>query len=387
MKSVRFIHTSDIHLDTGFSGTGFPSRLGNRKREAIRETFRRILEDARAERVDFVLVAGDLFELGRVTPDTVEFLKQQFASISPARVFVTPGNHDPFIKGSPYREESWPANVHVFSRAEFQSVELPEIGVRVTGFSFTQPFFSDHFFQKLPVLQNDFYNIVIAHASNIMSVPEGKAAHGPFKLGEIADRNIGYCALGHYHRQQRLQDPRTPLGDTEVWYAGIPEGRGWDEEGPRGYLFCEVDDSGVRVQSRNCSRFDLYTITIDCDGFSTREQILDAVLRHKDAEVKPDNIIRIRLEGTPDPRLDTSFAELEERLAGACLFIQWEDHLLPALDFAAVAGEKTLRGEFVHVLGERITALDPATDDEREALERARRYGVEALSGREVRLR
>ena len=387
MKPVRFIHTSDIHLDTGFSGAGFPSRLGNRKREAIRETFRRILEDARVENVDFVLVAGDLFELGRVTPDTVEFLKQQFVSISPARVFVTPGNHDPFIKGSPYREESWPANVHVFGKAEFQSVELPEIGVRVTGFGFTQPFFSERFLRKLPVLPDDLRNIVIAHASNTGHIPEGKAAHGPFELGELADRNIDYCALGHYHRQQRLQDPKIPMGNIEVWYAGIPEGRGWDEEGARGYLFCEMDDRGVHVQNRNCSRFDLYTITIDCDGFSTREQILDAILRHKDAEVKPDSILRVRLEGTPDPRLDLSLAELEERLAGACLFIQWEDRLLPALDFAAISGEKTLRGEFAHVLGKRIAALGATTDGELETLERARRYGVEALSGREVRLR
>jgi len=57
MKPVRFIHTSDIHLDTSFSGSGFSSRLGDRKREAIRATFRRIVEDARSHEVDFLLVA------------------------------------------------------------------------------------------------------------------------------------------------------------------------------------------------------------------------------------------------------------------------------------------------------------------------------------------
>ena len=49
MEPIRFIHTSDIHLDTSFTGAGFPSRLGARKREAIRGTFRRILEDARRQ--------------------------------------------------------------------------------------------------------------------------------------------------------------------------------------------------------------------------------------------------------------------------------------------------------------------------------------------------
>jgi len=56
--------------------------LGDRKREAIRGTFRRIIEDARLRDVDFVLIAGDLFEMDRITPDTGEFLKQQFESLA-----------------------------------------------------------------------------------------------------------------------------------------------------------------------------------------------------------------------------------------------------------------------------------------------------------------
>ncbi len=104
MRPVRFIHTSDIHLDTSFSGAALPSRLGDRKREAVRGTFRRILEEAARLPADFVLVAGDLFEHDRVTADTVEFLKQQFAALGEIRVFIAPGNHDPYLRGSPVPE-------------------------------------------------------------------------------------------------------------------------------------------------------------------------------------------------------------------------------------------------------------------------------------------
>jgi len=116
MRPVRFIHTADIHLDTSFSGSGFPSRIGVRKREAIRGTFRRILEEARALPVDFVLIAGDLFESERVTPDTFEFVRRQLEGLGAIRVFISPGNHDPCSRGSLYREESWPSNVHIFAR-------------------------------------------------------------------------------------------------------------------------------------------------------------------------------------------------------------------------------------------------------------------------------
>jgi DNA repair protein SbcD/Mre11 len=381
MKMIRFIHTSDIHLDTSFSGSGFPSWLGDRKREAIRGTFRRIMEDARLHEVDFVLIAGDLFELERITPDTFEFIKQQLKNLNSVRVFISPGNHDPFVKGSPYREEVWPSNVHIFSAEEFQSVEIPDLGVRVTGFGFTGAHLEDHHFQQLPVLSRDLFNVVISHGSDISSVPMGKTKHGPFAVEEIAGKNIQYCALGHYHQQHRLSNS---IDDTQIWYSGIPEGRGWDEEGACGYLLGEISNGNLNIESRMCNQYPLNTLTIDCESFSTREQILDAILQQKGVGFDPKTILRVRLEGALDPRLDLSLSELEERLAGETLYIQWDDRTSTALDFGAIAQEKTLRGRFVRILNERIAA---APEEERATLERARLYGVQALNGREVRLR
>jgi DNA repair exonuclease SbcCD nuclease subunit len=381
MKPVRFIHTSDIHLDTGFSGSGFSSRLGDRKREAIRGTFRRMMEDARIHNADFVLIAGDLYESERVTPDTIEFLKRQFEGLKDIPIFIAPGNHDPCVKGSPYREEVWPLNVHIFNAEEFQSVELPDPEVRITGFGFNRAILEERFFQRLPVLSKDRINVVLAHASDMSRVPVGKSKHGPFALEEIAGKNIQYCALGHYHQQHLVANP---LDDSQIWYSGIPEGRGWDEEGDCGYLLCSIDESGIRVESRICSQFNFNSLSVDCETFSTREQILDAVLQYKDKKYDSQTLLRIRLTGALDPRLDLSLSELEERLSGECLFIQWDDQTYPALDFEALAQEKTLRGRFVRILSERIAA---ASENDRIILERARLYGVQALNGREVRLR
>ncbi len=381
MKPVRFIHTSDIHLDASFAGSGFPSHLGDRKREAIRGTFRRILEDARAGAVDFVLIAGDLFEADRTTPDTMAFLKRQFEAVAPIPVFISPGNHDPFEKGSPYREESWPGNVRIFDREEFQSVEMPELGVRVAGFGFAHAQLQDRPFRKLGALSGDFRNIAMAHGSDLSCVPFGKAKHGPFEIDEIAGKNILYCALGHYHQQHAVPNA---LDSAQVWYSGIPEGRGWDEEGPCGYIYGEISDEGLKLESRICNQFPLRSLTIDCDAFSTREQIVDAILQGRGQAFDSKTILRIRLAGAVDPRLDLSIPELEQRLTGEALHIQWIDQTYSALDFAAIAQEKTLRGRFVRILNERMAA---AAGQERETLERARLYGVQALSGRELRLR
>ncbi len=381
MNRIRFIHTSDIHLDTSFAGSGFPSRLGDRKREAIRATFRSIIEDALRNKVDFVLIAGDLYESDRITPDTVEFIKQQFERLGAINVFISPGNHDPYVKGSPYREESWPSNVHIFDREEFQSIDLANLGVRVTGFGFVHTLLQEHPFQRLPVLPKESFNIVLSHGSDLSRVPAGKSRHGPFTIAEIAGKNVQYCALGHYHQQHRLENL---IDETEVWYAGIPEGRGWDEEGACGYLFGEFSENGLNVESRICNQYGLSTVIVDCEAFSTREQILDSVLDQRDVLFDPDTILRIRLVGSLDPKLDLSFSELEERLAGEALHIHWDDQTHPALDFAFLAAEQTLRGRFVRALNQRIAE---AAEEDRSVLERARIYGVQALSGREVRLR
>src|SRR5206468_4023212 len=148
------------------------------------------IEDAKRETVDFVLIAGDLFEHDRITPDTVQFLKQQFESLGGIRVFISPGNHDPYLRGSPYHDEAWPANVHIFRSEEFRSVELPDLGARVVGFGFNRTQLEEHHFARLDRLADDAVNIVVSHGSDLGRVPEGKAKHGPLSIEEVAGNNI-----------------------------------------------------------------------------------------------------------------------------------------------------------------------------------------------------
>jgi len=382
MTPIRFIHTSDIHLDTSFSAAGFPSRIGHRKREAIRGTFRRILEDALREKVDLVLIAGDLYEHDHVTSDTIEFLKQQFENLASIPVLISPGNHDPALLTSPYLQEAWPANVRIFQTEAFQSVELAEAQVRVTGCAYCRPHMEEPLFEKLPVLPPFGWNLVLAHGSDLGGVPPGKAAHGPFTVGQLARKNVHYCALGHYHQQHALPNP---YGGAQIWYCGIPEGRAWDEEGMCGYLLGEIGDQGeLTITPRPSCQYPLVTITIDCDGFASREQIIDGILQRRGTVFDNRTILRVRLEGSPDPSLTLSTAEMEERLAGEALHIAWEDHTSPAIDFEAVARERTLCGYFARSMNQQISLASAA---DRPALERARLYGVLALLGREVRIR
>jgi hypothetical protein len=111
---------------------------------------------------------------------------------------------------------------------------------------------------------------------------------------------------------------------------------------------------------------------------------VDAILNQRGSAFDSRTILRIRLQGSLDPRLELSTEQIGERIADAVLYVQWDDQTQPALDYEALSRENTLPGRFARSLSQRISA---AETDERGLLERARLYGLQALLGREVRLK
>ena len=61
-----------------------------------------------------------------MTLDTGNFLVEQFRRF-PGRVFIAPGNHDPYKPDALYRHIDWPTNVHIFQSMAWQAVEFEGI--------------------------------------------------------------------------------------------------------------------------------------------------------------------------------------------------------------------------------------------------------------------
>ncbi|GAB1487092.1 hypothetical protein MASR2M79_21450 [Aminivibrio sp.] len=102
---VRFLHTADWQM--GMKAARF-GEVGKRVREERLAAGRRVIEAARQREVDFILVAGDLFEDNAVDRTLV----QQGADIPASAsciVFVLPGNHDPLVPGSVWEHRCWKA--------------------------------------------------------------------------------------------------------------------------------------------------------------------------------------------------------------------------------------------------------------------------------------
>ena len=126
---VKLLHAADLHLDSAFSALP-PEKAAQRRAEQ-----RLVLErlTALSEGCAAVLLAGDLFDSARVYRDTLEALRAALAACR-CPVFIAPGNHDALLPGSPYLENGWPENVHIFRTAEPERISLPELDIYGAGF-------------------------------------------------------------------------------------------------------------------------------------------------------------------------------------------------------------------------------------------------------------
>ena len=59
-KLIRFLHCSDIHLDTPY--VSLSSEKSEECRRELRSTFMRMMDHIKERSIDYVLISGDLFD-------------------------------------------------------------------------------------------------------------------------------------------------------------------------------------------------------------------------------------------------------------------------------------------------------------------------------------
>ncbi len=103
---VRFLHAADLHL--GLRITRFEDSACNRIGEARFEAIEQLRVKAVEHAVDFVLIAGDLFDDHTVSKSVAERTFTLFeGKAMPCPVFIIPGNHDPLTPGGVWDREPW----------------------------------------------------------------------------------------------------------------------------------------------------------------------------------------------------------------------------------------------------------------------------------------
>lgn len=345
----KLLHTADIHLDSPLQA-GLPESVAATVREGLFETLARLVETANDERVDAMLIAGDLFDSPTPSRSVAERAFELLGR-SNAPVFISPGNHDYLLPRSPYLMLPLPENVHVFRSEQIEAVDLGDFVVYGAGFRNSTV--------SCPMLDGfhadtDKPSVMVIHGETAIA----SAQYHPISTESIAASGLDYLALGHIHNRS---EPQT-AGKTVYAYCGTPANKSFRGIPGRGAYIVELGrPSIVRFFPTDARRF----VTIESDTPS----IPDGYER---------DLVRLIVTGEHE-HLDTD--ALERELAPRAFYVKVVDHTRLPMKIWQRADEDTLAGAF---LGALQAERERGEDD--ELVELAARFGLAALDREEAPL-
>lgn len=361
---LTFLHAADLHLDSPFHALP-PEQAAQRRREQ-RQLLGRLAQTARENRADLIFLAGDIFDSQRVRPETLQALEEFFEALE-APVFLAPGNHDPYTDASPYSRRAWPGHVHIFSTPSPERVVLPQLGVTVYGSAFVSPYRMEGPLTGFRVQEEDGVTFGCFHGD--LSSPHSR--YGPITQGEVAASGLTYLALGHSHAASGLQR----AGRTSYAWPGCPEGRGFDETGDKGVYLGRLEGDKLTLDFLPLALRRYLTPALDITGRDP-VQVLSEFL----ASANPADILRLRVVGAREEDNAPDLAALTALAADHCYHVTLSDQTTLSQSLWARREEDTLTGLFLRGMAQR---LQEAAPEDRPLLERAVRFGLAALEGRE----
>ncbi|MDP2274425.1 MAG: DNA repair exonuclease [Archangium sp.] len=226
---LKLLHTADWHLGRRFPRFGIEA--GKTLSRARRDVLERIFLEAERSQVDAVLCAGDLFDTPQPDEDFKSALLQVLTRLKWKNrpVFLLPGNHDPLVAESVWREPSFrkalPDFVHVVDQ-ELLEVALP----------------NDCVLFAVPCLsragQKDPTTLIPLRADGDTRVRVGLVHGSTFDAGDwktnfpiskdaALERGLDYLAIGDTHGF-RFVPPDRKVPPTI--YPGTPEQTAFDEQ-------------------------------------------------------------------------------------------------------------------------------------------------------------
>ncbi len=390
-RMLRIIHTADIHLGARHDDLGAQA-VAQRDRQFA--AFRATIDLALTEKVDLVLIAGDLFDSNVQPRRSVERVAAELKRLAAARIrtVIIPGTHDVYDRTSIYRAYDLKAmagstdhdDLVTVLTPELPKVHLPALDAVVYGRVFDTkraPVSPLHGFDARADDDGATWRIGMVHGS--IAIP-GKTDRDEVVIttDEIAGSRLDYLALGHWHSSQQGR-----AGSVAYAYAGAPEAVALDQDRAGKVLLVELEETDgkriVTVEDRIVGRTKFQRYEADAARLGTQTALVASLAKRAD----PDLVLDVRVVGVRPDELDLHVDEIESALAPSFLKVRVRDVSAPALTEGTVPSSDTVVGAFIRDLEARIAELEAAERTAEAAeLRDALRLGRLLLAGHEVSL-
>ena len=359
---LTFLHAADIHLDSPLRGLSYYE--GAPPIEEIRGATRQALDNlvnfALDEKVNFVLVAGDLYDGDWQDFKTGLYFANQMRNLGEAgiRVAVIRGNHD--AANTMTKTLIMPENVKIFSARKPETWRFEDLGVAIHGQSYANRDVYENLAAAYPDPVPDMLNIGILHC--LISGADGHLPYAPCTLDELAAKGYDYWALGHVHKYGVLRKK------PHIVYSGCSQGRHIRESGEKGCVLVEVEDDEIRTEFVPLNVLRWTEVKADVSNAQNIEQATIAFGEALSREMSDLNgmnaCVRAVLTGrcpahgrlSLDPEAVSANvrAIASEVSEGKAWIEKVKLQTRPAIDFDSIAQSDTPQGELMRYLKELI---------------------------------
>ncbi|MDS4031946.1 MAG: DNA repair exonuclease [Candidatus Contendobacter sp.] len=362
---MRFLHAADLHLDSPLRGLDrYDGAPVDEARGATRRAFDHLIAAALDHQVDFVVIAGDLYDGDWPDHNTGLFFIKGVSRLAEEGIAVVlvRGNHDAASRLT--KVLRLPKNVRLLADARPETLVLDDLGVALHGQSFATAAVTADLAASYPVPIPGCFNLGLLHTSL-----DGRPGHDPYApttLDVLRGKSYDYWALGHVHAAEVV------CREPWVVYPGNTQGRHIRETGPKGCALVTVEDGEITHQTIALDVMRWETLTLDIGDLPDQEALLEAAvlgLRQRLTEAGDRVLaVRVRLQGDgPLHRLLTARSDtMEQELRSAAFQASngraWlekiEFRTRPPLDLDRIAERDDPVGLLVRELREIVA--DPA---------------------------
>jgi DNA repair exonuclease SbcCD nuclease subunit len=302
MATARFLHAADLHLGSPLKslGTRVSTEIHDLAKKQVNTVFQNLVNVAKSEQVDFVVLAGDIYDTADRDPGAQIRVNLGLRELSEAgiKVFLVHGNHDPLTPDYLSGREL-PEGVFIFPAGEVTSHAITMRNgaeVTVAGISYRDKAETQNLAQLFHSVSGQ--TIVGVLHTNVGGIGQ-HGNYAPCTTADLQMSPVNYWALGHIHDRQVHE---TPKG---YWaYPGNLQGRSTKatECGAKGVLIVDVHEDGTLEEPRfvPCDAIRFQRLSIDLTDVSNNSDVLDiAIEKLKEAVAdSEDRSLMVRLEFT-----------------------------------------------------------------------------------------
>lgn len=247
MTVRKILHAADVHLDSPLQNLeAYPDAPVEAFRGATRLALRNLVDLAIDQRVDLVVIAGDLYDGDWDDAHTGLFFVGQAARLREAAIplVVIRGNHDAALQMTQTLRlpDNPDGSALMLDHLQVDRRVFPDIDIAVHGRSFATRAVTEDLSRDYPQALPGMFNLGLLHTC--LSGSEGHENYAPTSPEQLLRKGYDYWALGHIHARREYQAD----GQVPIVFSGNIQGRHVRETGAKGCLILNIDPAN-RVTS------------------------------------------------------------------------------------------------------------------------------------------